>query len=178
MAVTECLRVINEKQREGATLPGVVIPTDCRALMWALGGSGSEDVGEAALLADYLLKTEGVRTVVQWIPSDVGVLGNEIADGLANDGRSMPQLRKPLTLSDARSVLQRGTARLWSVAQLSNEERFPHFYEAYKAGNYLQSLPRSDAVQIFRERAKHTLLLADRVLPVVFAGNRMPQSGR
>ncbi|GFO26812.1 hypothetical protein PoB_005331700 [Plakobranchus ocellatus] len=74
----------------------------------------------------------------------------------------MPQPRKPLTLSDARSVLQRGTARLWSAAQLSNDERSPHFYEAYKAGDYLQSLPRSDAVQIFRARAKHTLLLADR----------------
>ncbi|GFN92388.1 hypothetical protein PoB_001889400 [Plakobranchus ocellatus] len=31
-----------------------------------------------------------------------------------------------------------------------------------KAGDYLQSLPRSDAVQIFRARARHTLLLADR----------------
>ncbi|GFN84963.1 RNA-directed DNA polymerase from [Plakobranchus ocellatus] len=162
IVVTECLRVVIEKQREGAALPGVVIFTDCRALVWALGGSGSEGVGEAVLLADYLLKTEGVQTVVQWIPSHVGVVGNEIADGLANERRSMPQPRKSLTLSDARSVLQRGTARLWSAAQLSNDERFPHFYEAYKAGDYLQSLPRSDAVQISRARAKHTLLLAGR----------------
>ncbi|GFO07121.1 hypothetical protein PoB_003362600 [Plakobranchus ocellatus] len=33
---------------------------------------------------------------------------------------------------------------------------------ACKAGDYLQGLPRSDAVQIFGARAKHTLLLADR----------------
>ncbi|GFO26813.1 RNA-directed DNA polymerase from [Plakobranchus ocellatus] len=85
MAVTECLRVDIENQREGVALPGVVILTDCRTLVWALGGSGSEGVGEAVLLVDYLLKTEGVRTVVQWIPSHVGVLGNEIADGLANE---------------------------------------------------------------------------------------------
>ncbi|GFO30684.1 hypothetical protein PoB_005718900 [Plakobranchus ocellatus] len=39
---------------------------------------------------------------------------------------------------------------------------FPRFYEACKARDYLQCLPRSDAVQIFRARAKHTLLLADR----------------
>ncbi|GFO05860.1 Gag-Pol polyprotein [Plakobranchus ocellatus] len=82
-----------------------------QALVWALAGSGSEGVGEAVLLADYLLKTEGMRTVVQWIPSNVGVLGNKIADGLANEGRSMSQPRKPLTLSDAMSVLQRGSAR-------------------------------------------------------------------
>ncbi|GFO50192.1 RNA-directed DNA polymerase from [Plakobranchus ocellatus] len=162
MAVTECLQVVIEKQRDGAALPGVVIFTECRALVQALGGSGSEGVGEAVLLADYLLKTEAAQTVVQWIPSHVGVLGNNIADGLANEGRSMPQPRKTLTLSDAWSVLQRGTARLWSATQLSNDESFPHFYEAYKAGDYLQSLPRSDAVQIFRARAKHTLFLADR----------------
>ncbi|GFO28545.1 hypothetical protein PoB_005505000 [Plakobranchus ocellatus] len=74
----------------------------------------------------------------------------------------MPQSRKPLTLADARSVLQHGTAKLWSAAQLSDDERFPRFYEACKARDLLQGLPRSDAVQIFRARAKHTLLLADR----------------
>ncbi|GFO05991.1 reverse transcriptase [Plakobranchus ocellatus] len=101
--------------------------------------------------------------MVEWIPSHIGVLGNEIADGLANGGKSMPQPQKPLTLSDARSVLQRGTAKLWGATQLSIDERFPRFYEAYKAGDYLQGLPRlSDAVQIFRARARHTLLLADR----------------
>ncbi|GFO19798.1 hypothetical protein PoB_004630300 [Plakobranchus ocellatus] len=65
MAVTECLRVVIENQREGVALLGVVMFTDCRALVWALGGSGSKGVGKAVLLADYLLKTEGVRTVVQ-----------------------------------------------------------------------------------------------------------------
>ncbi|GFO23799.1 RNA-directed DNA polymerase from [Plakobranchus ocellatus] len=99
--------------------------------------------------------------MVHWLPSHVGVLGNEIADGLGNEGRSQLQPRKPLTPSDVRSVLRRGIAKLWSAAQLSNDDRFPHFYEAYKAGDFLQGLPKSDAVQIFRARAKHTLLLAD-----------------
>ncbi|GFN73942.1 hypothetical protein PoB_000044800 [Plakobranchus ocellatus] len=50
----------------------VIFFTDCRALMQAPGGSGSEGVGGAVLLADYLQKTEGVRTVAQWLPSFVG----------------------------------------------------------------------------------------------------------
>ncbi|GFO43126.1 multiple epidermal growth factor-like domains 10 [Plakobranchus ocellatus] len=100
--------------------------------------------------------------MVQWIPSHIGGLGNEIADGQEKEGRSMPQQQKPLTLSDARSVFQRGTAKFWGATQLSNDERFPRFYEAYKAGDYLQGLPRSDTVQIFRARARHMLLLADR----------------
>ncbi|GFO29347.1 hypothetical protein PoB_005585200 [Plakobranchus ocellatus] len=167
--------------------------------------------------------------MVQWIPSHIEVLGKEIADGLANEGRSMPQPRKPLsvgphwrqqftcptirvlkyslslmrahtksatcrsvgailcvlqpgltsvTLLDARSVLQHGTAKLWGASRLSRDERFPRFYESCKARDYLQCIPRSDAVQIVRARAKHRLLLADRarhgwlrLLPVVFAGN-------
>ncbi|GFO40996.1 hypothetical protein PoB_006750100 [Plakobranchus ocellatus] len=36
-----------------------------RALIQALGGSGKEDVGEMVLLADYLQKTEEMRTMVQ-----------------------------------------------------------------------------------------------------------------
>ncbi|GFO44645.1 reverse transcriptase [Plakobranchus ocellatus] len=156
-AVTECLKVVIEKQQQAAALPGVVILTDCRALVQALGGSRSENVREAVLLADHLLKTEGVQTTVQWIPSHIGILGNEIADRLANEGRKMPQPQKPVT----RSVLQHGTAKLWSAAQLTDDERIPRFYEACKARDLLQNLPRSDAVQIFRARAKHTLLMAD-----------------
>ncbi|GFN97873.1 hypothetical protein PoB_002437900 [Plakobranchus ocellatus] len=51
MAVIECPRVFIRKQREGAALPGLVIFTDCRALVQTLGGSGSENVGWAMLLA-------------------------------------------------------------------------------------------------------------------------------
>ncbi|GFN75861.1 RNAse h [Plakobranchus ocellatus] len=72
-AVTECLKVVIEKQREGAALPGVAILTDCRALVQALGGSRSENVGEAVLIADYLLKTEGVQTTVLWISFSTSV---------------------------------------------------------------------------------------------------------
>ncbi|GFN84209.1 hypothetical protein PoB_001071500 [Plakobranchus ocellatus] len=50
-----------------------------------------------------------------------------------NEGRSMPQPQKQPTLSDAMSVLQRGTAKLWGATQLSSDERFPLFNEAYKA---------------------------------------------
>ncbi|GFO05895.1 NACHT and WD repeat domain-containing protein 1 [Plakobranchus ocellatus] len=67
-----------QEAKEGIALPGVVIFTNCRALVQVLGGSGSESVGKAVLLADYLQKTEGMRTVIQWLPSHVGVIGNEL----------------------------------------------------------------------------------------------------
>ncbi|GFO17156.1 hypothetical protein PoB_004366100 [Plakobranchus ocellatus] len=60
------------------------------------------------------------------------------------------------------STLRRGTVEPWSAAQLSNDEVQPRFHEAFKANGNLQGLHRSDAVQIFRARARHTLLLSDR----------------
>ncbi|GFO44802.1 hypothetical protein PoB_007130700 [Plakobranchus ocellatus] len=48
-AVNECLRVVMMRQRERAALPGVVIFTDCRVLVQALGGSGRESVGGMVL---------------------------------------------------------------------------------------------------------------------------------
>ncbi|GFN91079.1 hypothetical protein PoB_001758500 [Plakobranchus ocellatus] len=62
---TECLQIVYE------------------ALVQALGGPGSESIGEAVLFTDYLQKTESVLTMVQWIPS------HEIADGLANKRRKV-----------------------------------------------------------------------------------------
>ncbi|GFN84143.1 hypothetical protein PoB_001064900 [Plakobranchus ocellatus] len=50
-----------------------------QALVQSLGGSGREIMGGVVLLADYLQKTEAKQTVVQWLPSHVGVIGNEIA---------------------------------------------------------------------------------------------------
>ncbi|GFO48948.1 hypothetical protein PoB_007545300 [Plakobranchus ocellatus] len=88
--VTEHSQVAIRKQREGAALPlpGVVIFTDCRALVQPVGGSGREVVGKAVLLADYLQKTKVMRTVVQWLPSHVGIIGNEmdwpIKEGLSH----------------------------------------------------------------------------------------------
>ncbi|GFO08196.1 hypothetical protein PoB_003470100 [Plakobranchus ocellatus] len=52
--VNECLYFVIRRQRKGAVLPGVIIFTDCRALVQALGKSGSESMGGVVLLADYL----------------------------------------------------------------------------------------------------------------------------
>ncbi|GFO31019.1 hypothetical protein PoB_005752400 [Plakobranchus ocellatus] len=64
----------------------------------------------------------GMRTMVHWLLPHVGFIDNDIADGLANQGRTQPQPRKPSTLSNVRSILRRDTAELWSAALLSNDE--------------------------------------------------------
>ncbi|GFO36882.1 hypothetical protein PoB_006338700 [Plakobranchus ocellatus] len=141
--------------------PRIVTFTDCQVLVWALGGSGREDVRDA--LKDHPQKAEGVRTVVQWLPSHGGIISNKVANAQEKEGRTQLQPRKPSILSDLKMALRRSTKDIWGAAQRSNDERFPKFYDTCKANDYLQSLDGSDTVQIFCARVKHILLLSDQV---------------
>ncbi|GFO17373.1 RNA-directed DNA polymerase from mobile element jockey-like [Plakobranchus ocellatus] len=86
--------------------------------------------GRSGVVSGPTAEIGGVRNMVQWLPSHVGVISNEITDRLANEGRAQPQPQQPSTLSNVRSVPRPGTAKLLSAAQLSNGERLPKFHEA------------------------------------------------
>ena len=45
------------------------------------------------------LRTAGIKIQAQWIPSDIGISGNEIGDDHANRGRREPQPEKTATSS-------------------------------------------------------------------------------
>ncbi|GFO33763.1 endothelin-converting enzyme 1 [Plakobranchus ocellatus] len=96
-------------------------------------------------------KPEGIRPVVQWLPSYVEVIGTEIADGLENQRRAQQQLRKPSALLDVRSALRRGTA----AAHLYNNERLPKFYEAYKAIFLTRSAQEQRSAQFLMKSEAH-----------------------
>ncbi|GFO07779.1 hypothetical protein PoB_003428400 [Plakobranchus ocellatus] len=114
------------RYQEGAALPGVVIFTDCRALVQAFGGSDRESVGGVVLLADFLKKAEGVRTVVQWLSSNVGVMDNEIADRLATRCKSFAQERD--TRSSCRTERDMVSLPLVGVVCEGNKKkRFAYF---------------------------------------------------
>ncbi|GFN78809.1 hypothetical protein PoB_000531500 [Plakobranchus ocellatus] len=42
----------------------------------------------ALQLVEELMRVENFRVIVQWLPSHVGIGGNETADTLANQGRN------------------------------------------------------------------------------------------
>ncbi|GFO40968.1 ribonuclease h [Plakobranchus ocellatus] len=74
-AFVECLRLVLRRHREGTTLTGVVVLTDCQSLVRKLRGTGSAEVGEALQLVEELMRVENVRVIVQWLPSHVGTGG-------------------------------------------------------------------------------------------------------
>ena len=113
------------------------------------------------LSATEQLRQADVRIICQWIPSHVGIHGNEVADELATAGRLQPQPTVPATLAHVSSLLRGETAKRWRAAMEGNDDlRLAKLYEARRAGDYCAHLPRGDAVQVFRMRVNHELLLA------------------
>ena len=113
------------------------------------------------LSATEQLRQADVRIICQWIPSHVGIHGNEVADELANACRLQPQPTVPATLAHVSSLLRGETAKRWRAAIGRNDDsRLAKLYEARRAGDYCAYLPRGDAVQVFRMRVNHALLLA------------------
>ena len=108
------------------------------------------------------LRQAGVRITCQWIPSHVGIHGNEMADELANGGRLKPQPVVPATVAHVASLLRGGTVKRWGETIRScDDTRLVKLYESQRAGDYSTHLSRGDAVQVFRMRVNHIMLLAN-----------------
>ena len=159
-ALHACIRLLKERHERGDPLHGVVILSDCRSLVQNLGGFNPTSMG-GILSPMEKLRQADVRIICQWIPSHVGIHGNEVADELAKAGRLQPQPIVPATLAHVSSLLRGKTAKRWRAAIEGNDDsRLAKLYEARRADDYRDHLPRGDAVQIFRMRVNHVLLLA------------------
>ncbi|GFN96032.1 RNA-directed DNA polymerase from mobile element jockey-like, partial [Plakobranchus ocellatus] len=161
-ALLECLKGTIRRHREVGPLPGVAILTDCQALLHNLKRAGSAEVGEAMRLIDELQRLEKVRVVIQWVPSHIGLAGNETADSLAREGTAHTQLQNPTTYGQVVQSLGRKLVTLWRAASNFNDDtRCQKFYDAFSAKDYNKNSDRVDAVQLFRIRAGHSLLGSD-----------------
>ena len=79
-ALHACIRILKKRHDRGNPLPGVVILCDCRSLVQNLGGFNPTSMGDILSTMEQL-RQAGVRIICQWIPSHVGIHGNDVADG-------------------------------------------------------------------------------------------------
>ena len=98
----KCVEALMEKHREGKQFPGVVILGDCQALLQVLGRQLSTTVSDFMMKVEEL-RTTGTEILAQWIPSHVGVKGNEDADKLANQGQEVEQPVVPASFADCKT---------------------------------------------------------------------------
>ena len=161
-ALVKCIEALMERHREGIRFPGIVFLSDCQALLQVLGGHLSATISDSMSNLEKL-RTSGTRVLAQWIPSHVGIKGNEKADLLANQGRASEQPTVPATFADCKAAIRRGLAELWEAAFRDNDDQ--SLSEMRKLAlrvrnpqDPIELLPRGQAVQVFRMRAEHTLL--------------------
>ena len=102
-ALVKCIDAIMVKHREGMRFPGVVFLSDCQALLQVLGEQLSATISDSMSNLEKL-RTSGTRVLAQWIPSHVGIKGNEKADMLANRGRASEQPAVPATFAKRQYV--------------------------------------------------------------------------
>ncbi|KAK3774838.1 hypothetical protein RRG08_018829 [Elysia crispata] len=140
-ALHACIPILKERHDRGNPLPGVVILCDCCSLVQNLGGFNPTSMGDILSTMEQL-RQAGVRIICQWIPSHVGIHGNELADELANAGRLQPQPTVPATPAHVSSLLRGETAKRWRAAIEGNDDtRLAKLYEARRADDYRAHLP-------------------------------------
>ena len=116
-AFEKCIQALLEGRSEGKRFPGVVILSDCQALLEISGGQLCA-IFSGSMLAVEELKTTGKTILPQCILShvDVGIRGNEIADDLANRGRRELQPNQPASFAECKAAIRCGMAELWEAA--------------------------------------------------------------
>lgn len=155
MAVEHLLQIPNPSLRR------VVFLVDSQAAILALARNSDTDC-ELTLKCRRLLSEllENNWTVnFQWIPSHVGVPGNEKADDLAKLGASLPQARVATTLTTAKQIINSTCSKRTHAKHLAAAEG-KNWEQLAKKGPLDRSLPRAVAVASFRELTGHDYLAA------------------
>lgn len=95
----------------------------------------------------------------QWVPSHVGVMGNEMADVLAKKGSNLLHWNKSLNLDSARRLISNGTQEefLKEARALGSERRWKCIENEWQ---HNKNKPRKEAVAYLRLGTGHDCLAA------------------
>ena len=143
-----------QRRHERIPLHGAVILCDCQALLRALSGQNLTGVSKSMITLDKL-RESGVALTAQWIPSHVGIPGNEIADTRANHGRSKGQPLVTASLAHCSQVVRQRLADAWkaSIERNDDNDRVVKLIEARSADESDYGFPPQNvgcATQILR----------------------------
>ena len=128
-----------------------LICTDSQALTSALANS-SREVSNITKKLDTLNR----EIIIQWIPSHVGIVGNERADALANEASGLKERAKPTTYKSAVATIK------YTIKDPSpSHARTAQIYQKLSRERDEKTLlSRRDAVMLARLRSGHNMLLS------------------
>ena len=157
-AIREALEYIEERVEEDATLAAdVVIFTDSMSTLQAIESLSvwPTNLEKAMACVERLLVRNGMRVLFQWVPSHVGLVGNERADQLAKFGTRLlsPDYEEPLSYEGVSTIVREWERTRW-YEDWDNSDKGRVFWERVKRPN------RNDAWWQLRREASSIIAQA------------------
>lgn len=157
LAIREAIRWVKDKQKDK-----IVILTDAKSACEAL--KNQDKALSNYLVYDIYQETTNTNMSIQWIPSHVGVEGNEVADQTAvNATKNRQDNYDTLTLGDTLKLAKREIWEKWTrkYKQQSTQKGVYHYQIAENPGKKIWShqlgLTTQEKITISRLRSGHCL---------------------
>ena len=140
----------------------IVIFTDSLTTLQKLenGTDASKEIAEIRRNIDHIMKRHKTEVYLQWIPSHIGIKGNEIADQLAKQGASLPQPETPVNYETVSRMIKGNLHEEWLNGwAMGNTGRVVYQYmNAPRPKDAVNGLPRREQSVIFQLRTGHVPL--------------------
>ena len=111
IAIKKTVEKIEQGFKDGSMTPTMlVILTDSQSALEAIENHEHETSKLLELLLETchnIIQNYGIELIMQWIPGNCGILGNEKADALAKLGSKMPQPDEKVTYRTAKTLAKK-----------------------------------------------------------------------
>ena len=135
------------KQRHEIKNKCIVIFTDSDDTLQTVQRTHKHNTEFSSIQTIEQLSQIAKRITLQWIPSHMGIPGNDTADKLAKEGAKMEQPHTIITYEEQISLIKETSILKW-------KEKHPH----HDKKDPIYKLPRKEQVTIFRLRSGHNRL--------------------
>ena len=163
MAIKNTLLHINETfEREPEQKKDIVFFTDSLTTLQKLenGTEASKDIIEKRKNIDRTMRSHDIKIFMQWIPSHIGIKGNETADQLAKQGSSLPQPQAPVSYETASRIIKTNLQEEWlnSWAMGPTGRNVYRYMSGPRPKDAVNGLKRHEQSIIFQLRTGHVPL--------------------
>ena len=107
----------------------------------------------------------GHRVVLQWIPGHAGIPGNDLADSVAGEAATLPQIQVPINLNAAKARLKLHLGREWAASN-KDARHYNNMYNIVGPGKIPMAdkicLTRAEGVVLARLQTRHSTMVRSR----------------
>ena len=153
------LQINNSFETDPQTRTGIAIFTDSLSTLQKLenGTDASKEINDIKRKISSIITQHKIELHLQWIPSHIGLKGNEAADQLAKRGASLPQPENPVPYETVCRMVKSNLQEEWlnSWATGTTARNVYRYMNGPRPRDDLNKLPRREQSIIFQLRTGH-----------------------